>query len=263
MVNIINKGECVKNIFIVIAMILCLTFFTKNEAQALVVGDEIIAGKSYGAIPFAKYQLAGVTEFVLDKELEQDTGSDKIDIDGYRVLLKATVSPSANVDIYGRVGLGKDKLDDSANSLKIESDTGTAFGGGFKANLKTFDDMGVYLGMDAQCMRFDASIDTVDTSTANYDSASGDFTVDQWQVAFFLVKDLFKTALYGGVYYADSSVKYDYDTSGISGSGEGENVDSFGILAGININITDIVLFFAEGHFIDETSISVGLNARF
>ncbi|MBL7170525.1 MAG: hypothetical protein ISS46_00825 [Candidatus Omnitrophica bacterium] len=251
-----------KNIFVVIAIILCLTFFTKNEAQALVVGDEIIAGKSYSAIPFNTFQLGGIVELVFDKDLEPDTGND-IAFKGSRYLVKGTISPLENVDIYVKIGAGRDELDDGGNDVEIKSEVDLAYGGGLRANLITWEDSGMHLGLDAQFLRFDSGIDTVTISSTRYDSAAGNYTADQWQAALFLVKDFFQVSVYGGGQYSDSSIEYDYDAGGQRGSDETENSDVFGALAGINIYVTDTVICFIEGHLLDETSISVGLNARF
>jgi len=256
------KGAYMKKILIAAGIILCIVSFTKNEAQALVVGDEIIAGKSYSAIPFNTFQLGGIVELVLDKDLEPNTGND-IAFEGNRYLVKGTISPFENVDIYVKIGAGEDELDDGGNDVEIKSEVDLAYGGGIRANLITWEDVGMHLGMDVQYLRFDSGIDSVTISGAKYDSAVGDYTVDQWQTALFLVKDFFQVSIYGGVQYSDSTIKYDYDAGGQRGNDETGNSDLFGVLAGINIYVTDTAICFIEGHFLDEDSISIGLNARF
>lgn len=253
-----------KSILVVTGIIVCLAAFMQNEAQALSVGDEIMVGESHSAILFSRFQLGGIMEFVLDKELDPDTGTKLLSFEGDRYLFKSGISLFENVDIYAKIGLGKDKVENDNDNLKIESETGPAFGGGLRANLISLDDIGVYLGMDAQFLRFNTGIHNVNISSTNYDSVSGDFTVDQWQIALFLVKDFLQTTFYGGGHYADSTVKYDYDTStGLNGNAKGKNDKTLGTLAGVNIHITDAVVFFAEGHLVDETSLTFGLNARF
>lgn len=250
-----------RNIFVLVGIVSIV--FTGSDVHALVVGDEITIGESYTAIPFSKFQLGGMAELVLDKKLESDTGSNKLSFEGDRFLFKPTVSVFENLDIYVKVGIGKDEVEDSSQNLKVESEVGVAYGGGLRANLASWDESGVYLGLDAQYLRFDTGIDNVNISSTNYSSVSGDFTVDQWQVSLFMVKEFFQVTFYGGGDYSDSSVKYNYDTSGQSGNNKGENEYVVGALAGVNVHITDEVIFFTEGHFIDETSISFGLNARF
>lgn len=249
-----------KKFFIAVSIIFCITAFTKNDAQALTVGDEIVIGESYAAMLFHKFQLSGSTEFVLDKKIKLDGQSEETTIKGQRTFLKSTISLSKNLDFYAKVGCGKDKLE---INNKVESEPGLAYGGGFKANLISWDDTGVNIGVDAQYLRFDTGIDSVNINSTNYWSVTGDFTVNQWQAAMFIVKEFISRTCYGGCSYADSTLRYSYDTSGNIGSGEGGNKNVLGIFAGTNINVTDTVIFFAEGHLLDESSISVGLNARF
>lgn len=252
-----------KKVFIVVGIVICLAAFTKNDSHALIVGDEIMIGESYTALSFTRFQLGGVVEFVLERELDPDTGTSTIDFEGNRFLFKPTISLFDNVDLYAKIGLGSDKLEDSNNNVKVESETGPAYGGGLRVSLINWDDIGVHMGVDAQFLRFNTGIDNVNIGSTNFDSASGDFTVDQWQIAGFISKEFFQATFYSGAYYADSTVKYDYDTSGNTGNNKGKNEDNIGLLGGVNIHITDIVIFFAEGHCIDEASLSAGLNVRF
>lgn len=252
-----------KKIIILSVIILSLVTLMGKKARALGVGDEIVAGQSYAAMPFSKFQIGGSAEFVMDKKLEPDSGSKKLKFEGSRFLFKPTVSPFENVDLYAKVGLGKDKLENSNKDVKMESDTGPAYGGGLRANLLNWTDSGFRLGFDAQYLRFDAGVDNVNISSTNYTSG-GDFTVDQWQLSLYLVKELFRVTFFAGGDYANSTVKYDYNTSANqTGNAKGENDKTLGVLTGLNIQVTDKVTFFAEGHFIDETSVAMGLNARF
>ena len=250
--------------FFMVVMIALIMGLQIKEARALGVGDEIVAGQSYTAMPFSKFQIGGLAEFVLDKKLKPDAGTNKMKFEGDRFLLKPTISPFENVDLYAKVGFGVDKLENSNKDVKVDSEIGPAYGGGLRANLINWEDSGFRLGFDAQYLRFDTGIDNVNISSTNYSSVSGDFTVDQWQLALFMVKEFFQATIYAGGEYADSTVKYDYTTSeNQTGNEKGKNDKNLGALAGLNIRATDTVTFFAEGHFIDETSLSLGLNARF
>lgn len=252
-----------EKIFMVVMLALVMVIQV-NEARALGVGDEIVAGQSYTAMPFSKFQIGGLAEFVLDKKIKPDVGTTKMKLEGTRFLLKPTICPFENVDIYAKVGVGVDKLENSNKDLKLDSEIGPAYGGGLRANLLNLEDSGFRLGFDAQYLRFDTGIDNVNLASTNYSSASGDFSVDQWQIALFMVKEFFQATIYAGGEYADSTVKYDYTTSeNQTGNEKGKNDKNLGALAGLNIRVSDTVIFFAEGHFIDETSLSLGLNARF
>ncbi len=252
-----------KNILITAGIILAAAAFMEGSAQALTVGDEITIGESYTAIPFSKFQVGGVTEFVVDKDLGPETGTKKMTIEGYRALVKPTISVFENLDLYAKLGVGKDKIDDSNKDTKIDSDLGLVYGGGIRTNLISLDDIGIHLGLDVQYLRLDTGIDSVRVSGLDYSSSSGDFTVEQWQAAIFIVKETFQTSFYVGGDYSDSHVRYEYEISSASGNNKGDNDSILGVLGGINVHITDAVVFFAEGHFIDETSLSLGVNARF
>ena len=252
-----------KKIFVVLAIILGLGVFIKDEAWALIVGDEITIEDTQPVIPLSKLQLGVAADFIRDKKFKPDTGSEKMPYNGDRLLLKVTFSPFENVNIYLKGGIGEDTLSDSHNDLKIKSEVGPAFGGGLRVNLKKWDDINMRLGLDAQFLRFDTGIEKVTISHTDYTSVSGDFTVNQWQVACFIAKEFFQVTGYAGVDYAGSTVKYEYDTTGQKGTNKGENDNILGLLAGINIPVTNEGVIFVEGHLIDEASISLGLNTRF
>jgi hypothetical protein len=118
--------------------------------------------------------------------------------------------------------------------------------------------------MDAQYLRLDTGMDSISFNNLDYSSVSGDYTVDQWQVSLFLTKQFLQMSFYGGGTYADSRISYDYDAgSSVTGTGKAKNDKVLGVLGGINVYVANNVTFFAEGHFINETALALGLNARF
>jgi hypothetical protein len=217
-----------------------------------------------------------------------------------RTFVKGTVGLGSRFDVFVRLGvahcdtawlaLRREPLFDDQQT-EWSGDTGFAWGGGAKACLSGCGGTGVRILADAQYLsyeldatgmvngldwaEFDEQLLTdvigADSADTSYDA---ELEASEWQAAFYVAWSKGIWTPYGGAKYSDMKVEHeiDYITDTVWGGvpetwigtvrEDFEADNNLGAFVGVALELGNGVSFNAEGRFIDETAISLGLSWR-
>jgi len=160
-------------------------------------------------------------EFLFDKDLHVTNELKGAEMSGNWKMVKLGVTIFNRVEPYIKIGTSDldVKWKQGSQEIEVEADTGFAWGGGLKANIWEFENLGVRLTGDIQYRTTEPDVtgDTVNNVSAEDNGAK--FQVDEWQ-ASLLASKKFEIPLkmqsiyvvpYTGVTYADSNVDVSFN----------------------------------------------------
>lgn len=156
----------------------------------------------------------------------------------------------------------EDQFGSPVGDAVIHTKMGFAYGGGLKATYEFKDGSvkGLIIGADAQYLRHTQRYHAMTLDDVGPGSASGEVTLQEWQIGPFVGYRIMNFLPYVGVKYSDVRLKF---------SGGGENTrfraeDHFGGFVGLTYDIVPLKMMLnVEGRFIDETGISCNVIYKF
>ena len=166
----------------------------------------------------------------------------------------------------------------SSKEVKLESDTGFAWGAGAKVLLWDFQQPKIKLISDGFYRVADLDVDKakLDGATvSNMDKSRSKFFMTEWQIALLASTEIdmansdmgiSKVVPYGGIKYSNVSGQLKMITTAGSEyrTGPIESKDKVGVIIGTDlVGKNDSFSLNLEGRFVDETAMTVGLSMLF
>lgn len=208
-------------------------------------------GKYTGATP----ELSSGTTFEISSEIDSIN----------RTMVKGSYGLSDGLDIYALLGTSDFKSTQDwtlsggtniAGKIKLEGDSGFAYGGGVKAKKELENDW--IIGCDVQYLehRNDFS-GTSENNSPSTKSASGDVTFREWHSAPYVAKKIGDFVPYLGVKYSSVKTKYKIDwEDGSTNKYKYDSKNNVGVFLGTDWKLNDTWSLNLEGRFIDEEAVS-------
>jgi hypothetical protein len=218
-------------------------------------------------------------EFLFDKDLHVPSELKSAEMSGNWKMVKLGVTILNRVEPYIKIGTSDldVKWKQGAQEIEVEADSGFAWGGGLKANIWEFENLGVRLTGDIQYRTTEPDVigDTVNNISAEDKGAK--FKVDEWQ-ASLLVSKKFEIPLkmqsiyvvpYTGVTYADSNVDVSFinvhNPTGDYSLFDANNKNLCGFVLGCDIvpSLRSAFIYSIELRLVNEIALSLGGTMKF
>lgn len=230
-----------------------------------------------------RYVFSGGTYTSAINTVDTGTGSGTgVDFESNRALLDFTFSPVQSLSLIATIGAAKMNVNDSdldGDAVEFEGDAGLAWGLGF--DIKMFEKNGwsIVTGARYLASKTDSTLEVNGQDWAS-DVDPGDSRIYEseldayeWNVNLIAKKKIKRFTPYAGVSYSDSKVKsyttynYYYSDGSLAKKGsinfDYEQKNNFGVLAGINAEITKNLSMDIGCKLISETNLFGKLSYRF
>jgi hypothetical protein len=218
-------------------------------------------------------------EFMFNKELHTTSEVTDAELKGKWYMAKLGITILNRVEPYIKIGTSdlETQWKQGCIEMEVEADTGLAFGGGLKAKIWEFEDLGIRLTGDFQYRTTEPDPDKITVNGINVVDTGATFKVDEWQVSLLASKK-FEIPLkwqsiyvvpYTGVTYSDSTVDVDFKNTVYTGLKsslyEANNNDLYGFVLGFDIvpSLTGAFIYSLELRLIAETALSLGGTMKF
>lgn len=215
-------------------------------------------------------RVAAEADFVSEREL--DVANESVELEAKFYSAKISYNIVKRFDIYALLGTVSDaEITEKSGSdtYKYFFDDDFAWGLGITALIYEFDN-GLRIGADGKYRSAEVDLTEIDVNGTRYGIAdisniAGDF--EEWQVALGITREFGESVRfspYAGVKYSDVEVQAKGTISGTTYETDNVNSkDTVGVFAGTEITFTDNLSVYAEGRFIDEQAVAVGLSYGF
>lgn len=215
-------------------------------------------------------------ELIFNKDLKGSEAEVKnAELEGQYYMVKLSTTLYNRIEPYIKVGTSdlEVKWDYGTNNVKVEADTGLAWGFGAKAILYELKDYGIRLTLDAQYRTTDPGVDRAKLNGSAVTATQTRFEVKELQASLLASKKyIFPVGLkdvyfvpYAGVTYSDSEVDVSFNSSGLYDLYIAGNDNNIGMVLGVDIlpSLLSSFLFCLELRLINETALTIGGSIKF
>jgi len=202
------------------------------------------------------------------------------EIEGHNFMLKFSNNLYDVFEPYIKIGTSTLEVDwdQHGNNIRVESETGFAWGAGAKAKLWDFQDWGVKLTLDVQYRHTDLDIDKakIGGSTSTAAARGENFEINEWQITLLGSKKLiipmgkndYYVVPYGGLTHSMLNADICFTQTGtglLYSTYDASDENEFGLVAGFDIMpfyLSHYLLNF-ELRLINEYAFSLGGTIKF
>lgn len=219
-------------------------------------------------------------EIVSKRELTSADDVSEAEIEGHNFMLKFSNNFYDVFEPYIKIGTSTLEVDwvQRGNNIRVESETGLAWGAGAKAKLWDFQDWGVKLTLDVQYRHTDLDVDKAKIGgSISAAAAKGEnFEINEWQISLLGSKKLiipmgkndYYVVPYGGLTHSmlNADICFTHSpTGGLYSTYDASDENEFGLVAGFDIMpfyLSHYLLNF-ELRLINEYAFSLGGTIKF
>jgi len=218
-------------------------------------------------------------EFMRDKKLHVSNELNGAKLNGQWNMVKFGMTIINRVEPYIKIGTSdlEATWKRGYQEMVVDADNGLAWGGGLKAVIWEFENIGLRFTLDSQYRTTEPDIESIILSKASIKDAGAKFKIDEWQAGLFLSKK-FEIPLkwqsiyvvpYTGAVYADSNADVSFKDPANPGADydlfDGNNKKLYGLILGIDImpSLASAFICNLELRLVDETTISLGGTMKF
>jgi len=218
-------------------------------------------------------------EFMRDKKLHVTNELSGAKLDGQWRMVKLGMTIVNRVEPY--IKIGTSDLEASwkhmPQEIAMDADNGFAWGGGLKAVIWEFENIGLRITADGQYRTTEPDVGSISVNRISIKDTGAKFKIDEWQAGLFLSKK-FEIPLkwqsiyvvpYTGAVYADSNADVSFKDPANPGTDytlfDGNNKKPYGLVLGIDVmpNLNSAFTYNLELRFADETALSLGGAMKF
>jgi len=241
--------------------------------------QEVIEGTLDECEQAVKVKASFDMEFVFNKDLHTTNELNGTELKGQWFMGKLGLTLFNRVEPYIKIGTSnldvKWKYD--VRDIEVDADNGFAWGGGLKANIWEFENLGIRLTGDAQYRTTAPDVKEITVNGTSVVDRGPTFKVDEWQASLLLSKK-FEVPLklqsiyvvpYTGVTYADSNVDVDFNDPDLPGTDfslfDANNKKPYGFVLGFDIvpSLGSAFIYSLELRLVDEVALSLGATVKF
>jgi len=227
-----------------------------------------------------KVKAAMDIELLFDKDLNTTSEVSSAEMKGEYYMLKLATTLFNRVEPYIKVGSSNLEVTwrQGPQDLLVETDPGLAWGGGVKAVLWEFEDLGLRLTGDAQYRYTEPDVNHCSIDGVGRNTQGSTFEIEEWQASLLVSKKLeiplrwgnsVYLAPYTGVTFSDSNVDVkiiDQTNPAADYTLFKANNDSvFGFVGGLDIlpSLKSSYVYNIEVRLGNETALSLGGAMKF
>ncbi|MDP2922071.1 MAG: hypothetical protein Q8O12_06905 [Candidatus Omnitrophota bacterium] len=218
-------------------------------------------------------------EFIFNKDLHTTSEVTGAELKGNWYMAKLGITILNRVQPYIKIGTSdlETEWKQGSTKMEVDADGGFAIGGGLKAKIWEFEDLGLRLTGDVQYRTTEPDAGTITVSGTRVTDPGATFDVNELQ-ASLLVSKKFEIPLkwqsvyavpYTGVSYADSNVDVHFVNTvnpGLDSSlFKANNKKCYGYVLGCDIvpSLSSAFIYSIELRLVDETALSLGGTMKF
>jgi hypothetical protein len=216
-------------------------------------------------------------EFVFSKDLHVTNELNGAELKGQWLTAKLGMTILNRVEPYVKVGTSdlEVKWKHGAQNIKVDADSGFAWGGGVKANI--FEYRGIGLTGDYQYRTTDPDVTKITVNGSSINDTGPTFKIDEWQASLLLSKK-FEIPLkwqniyavpYTGISYVDSNADVSFKDPNSPGTDyslfDANNKKLYGLVLGCDIvpSLASAFSYTIELRLVDEVALSLGGAMKF
>jgi opacity protein-like surface antigen len=282
-----------KRFFVFVSLIFTIGYIAKFSYAATVgnsldldvpersamLRQEVIEGTLDECEQAVKVNASFDAEFVFNKDLHVTKELQNAELKGQWYMGKLGLTLFDRVEPYIKIGtsnLGA-KWKHNAQEIEVDADYGFAWGGGLKAKIWEFENLGIRLTGDAQYRTANPDVKEISVNGSTVKDPGAKFKVDEWQAGLFMSKK-FEIPLkvqsiyvvpYTGVTYADSNIDVSFNDSNMPGTDyslfDANNKKPYGFVLGCDIVpvMGSSFIYSLELRLVDEVALSLGGTVKF
>ncbi|MCX5692169.1 MAG: hypothetical protein NTX47_00545 [Candidatus Omnitrophica bacterium] len=218
-------------------------------------------------------------EFVFNKDLHTTDELNKTELKGQWYMGKLGLTLFNRIEPYIKIGTSdlEVKWKHGAQEIEVDADSGFALGGGVKAKIWEFENLGIRLTGDAQYRTTEPDVSEIAVSGTSVIDKGATFKIDEWQ-ASLLVSKKFEIPLklqsiyivpYTGVTYADSNADVNFENPNSPSTDyslfDANNKKLYGFVLGCDIvpSLSSSFIYSIELRLVDEIALSLGGTVKF
>ena len=209
------------------------------------------------------------------------TNNDTGDLGSNRALFDITFSPVQSLSLIATIGAAKTKINGDIDGVPTEFDGDAGLVWGFGFDIKMFEKNGWSIVTGARYLNWKTD-STLETNGQDYSSQvdlgdsriyKSELDAYEWEINLVAKKKIKWLAPYAGISYSDSEIKnrinynYYYNDGSLAKKGnmnlDMEQKNNFGVLAGINAEITKNLSMDIGCKLISENTLFGKLSYRF
>jgi opacity protein-like surface antigen len=282
-----------KRFFVFISLIFIIGYIAKFSYAATIgnsldldvpersafLRQEVVEGTLDECEQAVKVKASFDMEFVFNKDLHTTNELKGAELKGQWFMGKLGLTLFNRVEPYVKIGTSdlEVKWKNGAQEIEVDADSGFVFGGGVKANIWEFENLGIRLTGDAQYRTTEPDVSAITVNGNSVIDKGPTFKVDEWQTSLLLSKK-FEIPLklqsiyvvpYTGVTYADSNVDVDFKDPNSPGTDyslfDANNKKLYGFVLGLDIvpSLGSTFIYSLELRLVDEIALSLGATVKF
>ncbi|MFA5389176.1 MAG: hypothetical protein WC312_05410 [Candidatus Omnitrophota bacterium] len=282
-----------KRLFVFISLIFTIGYISKFSYAATVgnsldldvpgrsafLRQEVIEGTLDEYEQVVKIKASFDAEFVFDKDLNTTKELQGAELKGQWYTGKLGLTLFNRVEPYVKIGTSnlETKWKHGSQEIEVDADYGFAWGGGVKANIWEFENLGIRLTGDAQYRTTEPDTEEITVNGTSVIDQGATFNVDEWQAGLFASKK-FEIPLklqsiyavpYTGVVYSDSNVDVSFKDPDAPGTDfslfDANNKKVYGFVLGCDIipSLSSSFIYSLELRLVDEIALSLGGTVKF
>lgn len=218
-------------------------------------------------------------EFVFDKNLHTADELTGAEMKGRWYMGKFGMTLFNRVEPYVKIGTSdlEVKWKQGAQEIEVDAESGFAWGGGVKARIWEFEDLGISITGDAQYRTTEPDVKENTINSISITDKGAEFKIDEWQ-ASLLVSKKFEIPLklqsiyavpYVGATYADSNEDVSFRDTGNPTTDyklfDANNKKCYGFVLGCDIipSLSSSFSYSLELRLVDEIALSLGGTMKF
>lgn len=241
--------------------------------------QEIIGGALDEAEQAIKIKTALDLEFLFDKELHGPSDISKAEMGGTYYMAKLGITVFNRVEPFIKAGISNLDAEWTQHryNIKVDADSGLAWGFGIKGIIWEFSNLGIRLTGDCQFINTAPDVEEIERDGTSVTHSGADFDIKEWQASLILSKkyilplqwqDL-HIVPYTGFTFSDSTVDVKYSDPDFAGVDfslfNSDNENNYGFLVGCDI-VTDLssaFIYNMELRLFNEFALTLGGALKF
>jgi len=223
-------------------------------------------------------------EMVFSKDLDSSTEIEKAEIEGQWAMAKFGITLFNRIEPYVKLGISNLEAkwkQNSTHDIRVQTDSGLAWGVGIKGIIWEFDNFwDIRITGDAQYRTTEPDVNETSANSVGISDTGADFKIEEWQASILLSKK-FELPLklqsvyivpYTGMTICDSIVDIKFRDANETGAYttdynifEANNDSIYGFVLGCDIlpTLTSSFMYSMELRLLDETALTLGGTMKF